>query len=210
VHHLLVQWLIPDERINGGPMFGHFEGGVTIFQVAKKQIWYVRSWIAREQQKPNGLDPAALKRHRPSSLEVFGKLIFVRRVITLPDGEQYETGELTSDVAGGPSVLGVKHTASGGGHPDYPKFKAVEMKIKSAKFNPTRFPLIASCLNRQGFLCSHDRHVAILNAAAGPGPPDLPIAANWDRFDPGDGLFPHADVTAGIQTEHSQPAPAVR
>jgi hypothetical protein len=200
VHHVLVEWRILGESLNGGPMFGHLEGGMTIFQVARKVVWYIGSWIAQEQAG-YGLDPKARKVYRGKSINVNGKLIFVRRVLTLPSGEQYETGEIVSAVAGGPSAIKVSHV----GHPDYPKFPNVVMKIDSAKFNAMRYPLLTPCLNRQGFLCSHNRHIEIMNGVAGPA--DLPLASDWDSWNVGDDLMPHADVQAPIQTQHTRPAP---
>jgi hypothetical protein len=196
VHHLLVQWRIPNQTLNGGPMFAHLEGGMTIFQVAAKTVWYVGTWMSKAQQG-YGLDPKALKTYRANSINVNGKIIFVRRVITLPSGEQYETGELTSAAAGGPSTIKLSHL----GHPDYPKFPNLVMTIQSAKFNARRYPLLTACLNRQGFLCSHNKHIEIMNGIQSPA--DLILAEDWDRYDVGDDLTPHADVEAPIQTQHA-------
>lgn len=203
VHHFHFEWLIPTETINGGPMIGVLEGGMTIFQVAAKTIWYVGSWIAQQQQG-YGLNPLARKTYRAKSLEVNGKIIFVRKVITLPSGEAYEVSELTSDVAGGPSAIKIVHR----GHPDYPQFPQVNIVIpkgRPMKFNARRFPLLNGCLNRQGFLCSHNRHIEIMQGITDPAQYQLSPA--WDTYDNGDDLTPHADVQAPIQTQHTQALP---
>ncbi len=199
VHHLLFQWRIPGETLHGGPLFAHVEGGMGIHQVSDKTIWYVKCWMSRAQQASTGLNPNARSTYRPRSLDISGKVIFVRRTITLPSGEQYETGALTSDAPGGPSSVTIKHA----GHPDYPRFPAVKIEIPRgdpAKFNAARYPLLTACTNRQGFLCSHSKHIEILNAIT--DPTELLLSPNWNSFDVGDSLAPHADVQAPIQTQH--------
>jgi hypothetical protein len=151
--------------------------------------------MAKEQQG-YGLDPKALKVYRANSININGKIIFVKRVITLPSGEKYETGELTSQAAGGPSTIKISYL----GHPDYPKFPNTLLTLQSAKFNNRRYPLLTPCLNRQGFLCSHDAHIEIMNGISAPS--ELVLADDWDTFQIGDDLVPHADVEAGIQTQH--------
>jgi hypothetical protein len=174
--------------------YWYFSGGVRIHQVAKEQIWYLKSSYADDGRVSANPDLPGL--------EIGGKVIFVQRGVVL-DGplgaEAVFLGSCASYqrpggdvlIPGGPGAVVLKHRGS---HL-YAPFKEVIIRVGEAKFNPTRWPAANPFLNRQGMVADPPGYQAFV---ADVDPRLVVMTPDWDRWDAGD-LLPLADVPASIQ-----------
>jgi len=198
VHGFVLEWLLPGESLHGGPAYGHIEGGVFIHQVAKAQVWYLKTWMALAMSGGRGT-------YRAHSISVSGKIIFIQRPFIDVAGAPATSSACSSWmdpetrqrlIPGAPSSIKVAYV----GHSEYPRFPDVVMKIDDAPFNPTRFTKLTNCLNREGmFAIGHDR-CPVLHGMQSPD--DAVLSSDYDQHDIGDSL-PSADLLAGIQMGHA-------
>ncbi|MCC6629661.1 MAG: hypothetical protein IT340_19965 [Chloroflexi bacterium] len=105
-----------------------FVGGVRIHQVALPgpgDVWYLKTWVS--PLAADGASGSYVGRH----LEITGKIIFVPRSGVDEAGNPTTLSEITSQAAGGPSMVHVRNN----GHPDYPAGLRVSMRLRGTRYN---------------------------------------------------------------------------